>query len=81
MDGDSLELIRRLDTTDRLVLMLHWADGCTAHEISRLLSMDLRRVIGTIERIRALASESLAVTTTTGPGAIQGRPRPPVRHR
>lgn len=55
MEGDVHGIIDALDTTDRLILLMHWGDGCTVAEITAILDIDARAVAASLERVRSAA--------------------------
>jgi len=63
MEGDVQDFTDSLDTTDRLVLLLHWGDGCTTVEISQILELDGAAVDASMARLRALARAQLRSRT------------------
>lgn len=63
MEGDVQDFIVSLDTTDRLVLLLHWGDGCTAAEISQILEIEGAAVDASMSRLRARARTQLRSRT------------------
>lgn len=63
MEGDVHEFIVSLDTTDRLVLLLHWGDGCTADEIAQILEIDGEAVDASMARLCTLARSHLRSRT------------------
>lgn len=67
MEGDVQEFTDSLDTTDRLVLLLHWGDGCTTAEISQILEIDGDAVSASMARLRALARTQLRSRTHAEP--------------
>lgn len=81
MDGELPDFIQTLDATDRLVLLLHWADRCTVPEMQDILGLDRRRIVASLDRIRGLAADGLALNSTTIQAATPDRLHPRRRHR
>lgn len=61
-------LLSTLDRSERLLLLLHWADDLTPLEIGCVLDLPTAEVEGRLEALRARAEEALAPAAAAMPG-------------
>jgi len=67
MEGVVDELTDGLDSTERLILLMHWGDRCSVDEIADVLAVDLRAVSSVIDRLRARATHALVLSLSSHP--------------
>jgi DNA-directed RNA polymerase specialized sigma24 family protein len=63
--------IRHLPQTDRYILMMHYADGLSAHEVALVLDISPSRVEARLKALRVRASQMLAHSSV--PDAADGK--------
>ena len=60
--SNASDFVRRLNTTERLVMMLRYAEELTVHEITLVLDLPEAVVTSTLDALKQRASSALAVT-------------------
>lgn len=56
-----------MSATERLILLMRWGDACTVDEMARVLQIDRAVVLDTISRVRRIAADALALSSSSCP--------------